>query len=154
MLLIAQICALVVVSGVTGAALTQHFIPSRQHRSVNTSLYLAAAPVVREPGGDTVIATHEEKIIELKEENQQSKDDRRLLHDEVGKLAGTENDHYNALNDRLNVDEARVSTVLWVVGILFSFTQGLVVFFNIVDRLRRGDHSVSQRRGQISGARG
>jgi uncharacterized membrane protein len=153
-LLVAELSTLIVLSGMTGAALTAHFQRGKRHVPINTSLFLAAASVQREPGSDTVIATHEEKIIELKEEDQQSKDDRKLLHDQVAKVGTTENDHYNALNDRLNVDEARVSTTLWVVGIFFTFTQGLVVFFNIAERFERRSAEQRKGQGQISGARG
>jgi hypothetical protein len=136
----------------TGAALTAHFQRGHRHTNVNTSLFLAAAPVTREPGSETVIATHEEKIIELKEEDQQSKDDRRILHDEIAKTATTETEHYNSLNTRLDVDEARVSTTMWVVGIFFTFTQGLVVFFNIAERFQRKNPD-PRHEGHVSGAR-
>jgi hypothetical protein len=139
MLLAAEITALVVLSGVTGAALTQHFVPGKAHHPVNTSLFLAAVPVppqqVRDD--DSILATQEERIIQLKEENQASKDDRRLLHEDVAKIANLETAHDNALNDRLNVDEARLSTVMWVVGFIFTLTKGIVVFFHIADRMKQ-----------------
>jgi hypothetical protein len=52
-------------------------------------------------------------------------------HSLIPGFAATEVNHYNILNDRLNIDDARVMTIGWILGVLFTFSQAIVVFFHL-----------------------
>lgn len=143
--LVAEIVMLIAVSSLAGAGVAASPRWHRRPIKVNSSLFLSAvrAPAESTQGNiatDSIVAVQEERISQLNAELtaglQESRDDRRLLHDEIAKTAGTDNDHFNALSDRLNVDEARVSTVLWVVGFVFTVVQGVLLFLQLNARKR------------------
>lgn len=121
--------------------LTGLYIPSRllamPRARTDAHIYLAAAaapsPQVSIGNSDAVLAVQSEKLLQITGENQASKDDRKLLHDELAKAHDIETDHFNKLNDRLNVDEAKVATTLWIVGIVMAILQIIPTVIAIAD---------------------
>jgi hypothetical protein len=102
------------------------------HIFLAASTASAAAPQSM-GSSDAVLAVQSEKLIQQAGENQASRDDRRLLHDELAKAHDLETDHFNKLNDRLNVDEAKVFTTLWLIGVIFGVLQIIPTMLAIAD---------------------
>lgn len=143
------IVLLMLTSAITGSAIPITGLKSmfRSHAHMNTSLFLQAVPVQAAratpatAGTDqtsAILAVDDVKLDQMARENQESKDDRRLLHDQIAKIAETENLHFNAFTDRMNINDARISTIGWALGILFTLSQALVLFFHLDSRFKRG----------------
>lgn len=104
---------------------------------VDPHIFLAATsatpPQMSIGNSDAIIAVQSEKLLQVAAENQASKDDRKLLHDEIAKVHDIETKHFNDLYDRLNVDEAKIFTALWVCGALFGVLQIIPTILAIAD---------------------
>jgi hypothetical protein len=145
-----ELLLLVLASSLAGAGASSSTRFFHHPAHVNSSLFLAAVPIdvkgvaardsrfAAQAATESVVAVQEEKLGEVSEKLtaglQESRDDRRLLHDQIAKMANTETDHYNELLNRMNVDEARVTTVLWVVGFVFTVVQGTLIFLQLFHR--------------------
>jgi hypothetical protein len=127
----------------------------RKHLKVNTSLFMqAVAPpetrtvVVGGPSTETTLAIDGVKLDQLTQQNSTSIDDRHTIHDQIAAIATVEVNHYNLLSDRLNVNDARVTSIGWVLGTLFTMSQGIVLFFHL-DRRRQNTRTASSRRRRV-----
>jgi hypothetical protein len=138
--------SLVVCSGVAGSAIGANLLlDPRKHIKVNTSLFMQAVAPPSEihtvvigsgPSTETALAMDSLKLDQITKQNQESIDDRHTIHDELAAIATLEVTHYNLLADRMNVNDARVTTIGWVLGILFTLSQALVLFFHLDKRFQ------------------
>lgn len=137
-----MVFSLVTGSAVAGSAIGSTGLLRRRHVGVNTSLFMQAVAVPANShtvvvGGastETTLAIDSLKLDQITGQNQESIDDRHTIHDQVASIATTENNHYNLLTDRLNVSDARVTTIGWVLGTLFTVSQAVVLFFHLDKR--------------------
>lgn len=124
------VISLIIVSGVTGSSLQVRLSAwMHQHAITNSSEYLSfTAPIAAQqiPSQDTVNALTAVQIGNLQQEAQANRDDRKAIHDQIYQLSQTETQHYNSLVDRLDVDEARVSGGVLVIGGLLTVLQGYI----------------------------
>lgn len=135
--IIAGILSIVLLSGLTGSALALQFA-TRKSRApqLNSSLFLAIkAPPQSEQAAVNVLTA--ERVQELKTAEQASEDDRKLLHDEIFKMAKTENDHYTAIHEQLAVDEARLNSYTGVFGGGVTLLTAISIILQLFDRRRR-----------------
>lgn len=131
----------------TGMYLARHTPLAFAHE--NGHLNLAAKPVIvklapivpqaESSGGSAgaVIAVHTERLDNLSRENQASIDDRRLIHDEIARSQERETTHFNAVVNRLDVDEAQAATILKIGGIIFGLLQGIPIILTILEYRNR-----------------
>ena len=143
MRLVATVIALILVSGVTGSGITMRY-SSILHRKaiVNSSLFMqySAPPVTPHESQETVNALTVEELTGLKQSEQASADDRKALHDEIYKVGTTEVNHFNTLSTRMDVDEAKFSSVGVILGVAFTGLQGIAVFAQLFSlRERRNE---------------
>jgi hypothetical protein len=138
------VLTLVLSSAVAGSAIGANLLlDPRKHLKVNTSLFMqAVAPapgrtvVVGGPSTETTLAIDSLKLDSITGQNQESIDDRHTMHDQIAAVATTEINHYNLLTDRMNVSDARVTTIGWVLGVLFTVSQAVVLFFHLDRRFQ------------------
>jgi hypothetical protein len=132
--------SIVILSALTGSALgLQYAIRHPRPPKVNSSLFLAiSAPQQHAQTEQSAVnALNQERIDELKTAVQAAEDDRTLLHDQIYKLATTENTHYNAMHEQLAVDEARLNSYTALVGGGVTLLNGIAIFLQLVERRKR-----------------
>lgn len=138
MRILVNILSLVLLSGFAGSGLALRFAtwhhPAPQ---VNSSLFLAIASPSQSQTQQAVNVLTDERIQELKQDAQASLDDRKLIHDEIFKLAQIENSHFAALHEQLSVDEARLNGSTAVIGGGVTILNAIALWFQISDRRRR-----------------
>jgi hypothetical protein len=138
--IILGILSIVIVSGVTGSALGLQYATRRSHApQLNSSLFLAINPptIVHAADQAEVNAVTGERITEIKTEQQASQDDRKLIHEEIFKLAQTENGHYTAIHEQIAVDEARLNGSTALIGGGVTLLNGIAIALQLFDRRRR-----------------
>lgn len=138
------IVSLVVCSACAGSALGANFLLTpRTHVHVSPALVAVKSlpnvhPEFQEQQLTTQTAINSLQIEQVIKQNQVSIDDRQNLHSLIQAEAASEVNHYNVITDRLNVSDARVITIGWILGILFTLSQAVVVFFHLDGkRMRR-----------------
>jgi hypothetical protein len=118
------LAALATSSAAAGSALgAKLLLDPKRHARVNPLVAAAVKPVevrpdmskvavgVSQDSLETQVALNGQAIEQILRQNQVSIDDRAQIHSTIDALASTEVNHYNQLNDRLNVDDARVMTI-------------------------------------------
>lgn len=139
------IVSLIICSACAGSALGADFLLTpRNHLHVSPALVAVKSIRAPEAHADiqqqlsTQTAINSLEIDQVIKQNQVSIDDRQNLHALLQAEAATEVNHYNQITDRLNVSDARVITIGWILGILFTLSQAVVVFFHLDGkRMRR-----------------
>ena len=133
MRLCVAVLSLIIVSGITGSSLQARFSgwAKMAHAHPSSSEYLAfTAPIQaqeqEQQSQQTVNALTAAQLSALNESAQADRDDRKALHDQLYQLTVTETAHYNAVIDRLDVDEARFNTGVSVVGGLLILLNGFL----------------------------
>jgi hypothetical protein len=138
--IILGVLSIVVLSGLTGSALGLQYATRRTRTPpVNSSLFLAikGPTIVHASDQAEVNAVTQERVTELKTAEQASEDDRKILHEEVFKLAQTENGHYTAIHEQLAVDEARLNGSTALVGGVVTLLNGTAIILQLFERKRR-----------------
>jgi hypothetical protein len=138
--IILGVLSIVILSGVTGSALGLQY--ATRHVSsfpINSSLFLAikGPTIVHASDQAEVNAVTQERVTELKQDAQASQDDRKVLHDEIFKLAQTENVHYNAIHEQIAVDEARLNSYTGLFGGGVTLLTAISIILQLFDRKRR-----------------
>lgn len=142
------IVSLIICSACAGSALGADFLLTPRNH-VRVSPALAAVKSFSSPSAHanladantvqltTQTALNSLEIEQVIKQNQISIDDRQNLHALLQAEAAMEVNHYNIITDRLNVSDARVVTIGWILGILFTLSQAVVVFFHLDGRRMR-----------------
>lgn len=82
---------------------------------------------------DAILATHEEKLIEDAGDIKELRSDIKLMRDQMSALQDKLVAANNNLTDRINVDEAKTSTALWVIGGIFSAFHVIPVILSVAE---------------------
>ena len=154
-----MVFSLVMGSAVAGSAIGSTGLLKRKHVGVNTSLFMQAVAVpsnshtvvVGGPSTETTLAIDSLKLDQMTGQNQESIDDRHTIHDQVASIATTENNHYNLLTDRMNVSDARVTSIGWILGVLFTVSQSVLLFFHLDKRFEARATGVPRRKVKTGG---
>jgi hypothetical protein len=147
MRILLSVTSLILLSAFTGSGMSIQYGTLR-HKApkVNTSLFLAMSGAPTNDSQVVVNAHNDDRLNDLEKAEQVSFDDRKILHDEIYKLAQTENAHFAALHEQLSNDETRLNVSTSVIGFGVTILNGLALWMQISDR-KRISQLVKQEKG-------
>lgn len=132
--------------GMGGASVYVWFVKAPVPIPVNTSLFLsmtgdqesneyhgASQPVINAKIEDRLFAI--ESAFEKAHET--GMDDRKLLHEQLYKLAVEDNEHYNELERQISNDETQNRTVILTLGSIITLCQAFLMFQHFMNRKRK-----------------
>lgn len=131
------IVSLVLLSMFTGSGLALKWgVLARGAARVHTSFFLAAQdpPVEHQ---DAVNARTDERIIELSQQEQASRDDRKLMHEDIYNLTMQETNHYNSLHEQISIDESWLHGSTAIIGGGVTLLNAIALYLQLADRKHR-----------------